>query len=232
MNKTAIEWADYTWNPVTGCLHGCPYCYARGIANRFGHGETEEEKFRPAFHPERLDEPKHRAPGSVFVCSMADLFGKWVPLAWIRDVFDAALSEPKHRYLFLTKNPRRYRDLHEIALLPSPKENVWFGATVTTPEELRKYRQFKAYQSFISLEPLHGPVRLVTLPIFNLPHAVIVGAETGNRKGKIVPKREWVQDIQAECNELDIPVFFKNSILALYPEFQNEDRLPWATESD
>lgn len=35
MNKTKIEWADSTWNPVTGCLHGCEYCYARRIANRF-----------------------------------------------------------------------------------------------------------------------------------------------------------------------------------------------------
>ena len=36
MNKTKIDWCDSTWNPVTGCLHGCKYCYARGIANRFG----------------------------------------------------------------------------------------------------------------------------------------------------------------------------------------------------
>lgn len=35
MNKTKIDWADMTWNPVTGCLHGCEYCYARKIAERF-----------------------------------------------------------------------------------------------------------------------------------------------------------------------------------------------------
>ena len=40
MDKTKIDWCDSTWNPVTGCLHGCEYCYARGIAKRFsGHGE-------------------------------------------------------------------------------------------------------------------------------------------------------------------------------------------------
>lgn len=26
MNKTRIEWTDYTWNPITGCLHNCWYC--------------------------------------------------------------------------------------------------------------------------------------------------------------------------------------------------------------
>ena len=40
MNKTKIEWVKnpdgtqgYTWNPITGCLNGCPYCYARKLAN-------------------------------------------------------------------------------------------------------------------------------------------------------------------------------------------------------
>lgn len=35
MKKTKIDWCDSTWNPVTGCLHGCAYCYARRIAERF-----------------------------------------------------------------------------------------------------------------------------------------------------------------------------------------------------
>ena len=35
-DKTKIDWCDASWNPVTGCLHGCEYCYARGIAERFG----------------------------------------------------------------------------------------------------------------------------------------------------------------------------------------------------
>ena len=39
MNKTKIEWCDSTWNPVTGCYHGCPYCYARNMINRFGKAE-------------------------------------------------------------------------------------------------------------------------------------------------------------------------------------------------
>jgi protein gp37 len=48
MNKTKINWCDSTWNPVTGCLHGCEYCYARGIAKRFsGGGEdwTDDKLF-------------------------------------------------------------------------------------------------------------------------------------------------------------------------------------------
>ena len=40
MKKTKIEWCDSTWNPVTGCYHGCEYCYARRIACRFGDFST------------------------------------------------------------------------------------------------------------------------------------------------------------------------------------------------
>lgn len=50
MNKTKIDWCDSTWNPVTGCLHGCEYCYARAIANRFAPFElphlTEDGVFK------------------------------------------------------------------------------------------------------------------------------------------------------------------------------------------
>ncbi len=42
MNKTKIEWCDYTWNPVTGCLNGCEYCYAKKIVQRF-QGWTDDD---------------------------------------------------------------------------------------------------------------------------------------------------------------------------------------------
>ena len=110
MNKTKIEWCDSTWNPVTGCYHGCEYCYARRIACRFGDFSTIDGnivkvinantstplyevkykvkspypgKFTPTLHRYRLDEPvRWKKPRNIFVCSMADLFGDWVPDEW------------------------------------------------------------------------------------------------------------------------------------------------------
>lgn len=78
-----IGWASWSWNPVTGCKHNCPYCYAREIGKRFdGH-------FNPTFHEDRILAPKNTNPITdspagtrVFVCSMADLFGTWVPNDW------------------------------------------------------------------------------------------------------------------------------------------------------
>ena len=87
MNRTRIEWTDFTWNPVTGCLHDCSYCYARKLTVRFP--ANFPAGFTPAFHPGRLGQPcRIQRPSRVFVCSMADLFGAWVPDHWISAVFE------------------------------------------------------------------------------------------------------------------------------------------------
>lgn len=56
MNRTKIEWCDYTWNPVVGCKHGCSYCYAKRFAER-GLGEygkhEKGRRFEPRFLPDR-----------------------------------------------------------------------------------------------------------------------------------------------------------------------------------
>ena len=109
MNKTKIDWATMSWNPVTGCRHGCPYCYARRTATRFNAGLEDPatlagglhvlpEKikatpypygFEPTLHRYRLGQPQNtKEPQTVFVCSMADLFGRWVPTSWIVEVLD------------------------------------------------------------------------------------------------------------------------------------------------
>ena len=72
MNRTKIEWCDWTWNPIVGCSpasEGCANCYAAAIARRFGMPWG-----RPVFRPERLNEPQRvKKPGRIFVCSMSDI---------------------------------------------------------------------------------------------------------------------------------------------------------------
>ncbi len=102
MNKTHIEWTDFTWNPVTGCQHDCWYCYVKKIRN---YDRT------PAFHPERILEPMDRKkPSKIFVCSTGDLFGTWVPDEWIAKVKKTIAYCPNHIFQLLTKNPKRYKD--------------------------------------------------------------------------------------------------------------------------
>lgn len=254
MNKTKIDWADYSWNPVTGCLHGCEYCYARGIAKRFGghdvgglyNGEYEQMvsvaetgelhdvglafpltdsngrtrpapypyMFDPTFHRWRLVEPqKITKPQNIFVCSMADLFGDWVPDSWIGEVFKACEDAPQHRYLFLTKNPKRYERLEAKNRLPIGRTH-FYGSTVTSlisPMFTSNY-----LNTFVSIEPMMQSFG--QCGIFDGIDWVIIGAETGNRKDRVVPEREWIENIVEKCWQQKKPVFLKNSLADIWGE--------------
>lgn len=257
MNKTKIDWCDSIWNPVTGCLHGCEYCYARSIAYRFsGHGEdwsdedihildkkiygVEAERsepypygFEPTFHRYRLDEYQNKKGRNIFVCSMADLFGDWVPNSWIGDVFEACRKAPQHNYLFLTKNPKRYRQIitdnyrngREVKM-----NNFWFGTTITNTydiayngnelsvdiEELSGL--IEKFNTFISLEPLLGSLPTIAINWLMEFDWIIVGAETGRRKGKVIPERRWIQSIVEQCKMTGTPLFMKSSLADVWGE--------------
>lgn len=273
--KTKIDWCDSTWNPVTGCLHGCEYCYARRIAERFrarqiydpecqcqrkliergmlkGTGKPLELTypweqrnkdgsitnaaypfgFEPTFHRYKLDEPqKWKKPRTIFVCSMADLFGDWVPDEWIQKIFEACDKASQHRYMFLTKNPSRYAEL--LNLLPKHRRppnvaEMWFGQSFTGAERNYTPLALPPWQyRFASIEPLlRNLSRAEAMEIAATNEWIIVGAETGVRKGKIIPKREWVENIVEAAQITGMKVFMKDSLRELMgADFRQE--LPW-----
>ncbi len=243
MQKTKIEWCDSTWNPVTGCLHGCEYCYAKSIAIRFGTYPRLSCKvrkieylvdkpknpypfsFTPTFHKYRLDEPqKWTKPRAIFVCSMADLFGEWVPDEWIDEVFAACEKAPQHRYLFLTKNPQRYGELARARKLPQ-RDNMWYGSTLDSMRAKRYPGRFLD-NTFISIEPLTEYMD-VGLGSFGGDRWVIIGAETGNRKGKVVPQKEWVDKICEAADITHMAVFMKDSLIPIVGEENMRREFPW-----
>jgi protein gp37 len=203
MNNTNIEWTDFTWNPVTGCLHGCPYCYAMGTARRF---YPPEIGFSPHFWPESIGEPgRRRKPAKIFVTSMGDLFGDWVPLNWWRSVFNVVNQCRLHTFQFLTKNPRRLKELN-----PWP-DNCWVGVTATDQGmfdvAVRHLREVKAGTKFVSAEPLLGHIRMGKNPGLDW---LIIGAQTGRRP--IQPLNAWVDDLVADAQHLGIKIFCKGNL--------------------
>lgn len=222
LNKTAIEWTDRTWNPVTGCLHGCPYCYARKIAERFKGSKAWPEGFQPRFHPARLNDPaKMKKPATIFVCSMADLFGEWVEPSWIWSVFEAMEAAPQHTYIMLTKNPEKMkRFAPERGDQPrGVKENWWFGASITRQIDVPKIESLLKMDGnrFISFEPLLERLELPNLiDTWKGPQIkqVIIGAQT-NPTVEVTP--EMVQPIgEATCPGVvpTIKMFCKDSMPA------------------
>src|SRR6188472_854495 len=66
-----IEWADWSWNPVTGCLHGCPYCYARDIAFDIYPSEVG---FGSTIWPDRLTAPANQKPAQSEAPASRNIF--------------------------------------------------------------------------------------------------------------------------------------------------------------
>jgi len=224
-NRTngSVSWAKWTWNPVTGCEHGCKFCYAREIANSQRMADVYPFQFAPAFHEYRLEAPKltpckqsdDPTEGRVFVCSMADLFGKWVPDKWITDVFNACAETPCWEYLFLTKWPKRYSML---ATLPK----AWFGASIIKQGDVERVtRDMTAFDvhpgitRWVSLEPMLEPITFGDLSWCDL---MVIGSQTSTTQPEgyvpaFAPKFEWVADVVQQCRDQGVPYYLKPNLV-------------------
>ena len=204
-----ISWCSYTWNPVRGlCPVGCPYCYARGIYKRFHYDPTIRLNEKELQAPYKLKEPSR-----IFVGSTIELFGEWVSDNWIERILKVCRDNPQHTFQFLTRYPQQLGDFH----FPI---NCWLGVTVTTKVDKWKadylaeidFDPYKDYErkhtTFVSYEPLLDDAGGWLCGI----RWVIIGAETGNRKGKVLPEKAWIENILYYANTWNVPVFMKGNL--------------------
>ena len=195
--KSAIEWTESTWNPVTGCSEisaGCKNCYAKRMALRLqAMGQPNYRNgFRVTCHPKSIDLPlSWKKPQMIFVNSMSDLFHIKVPCEFIAKIFDVMNRTPQHIYQFLTKRAERLAELSE--LMPWSK-NVWAGVTVEATDY--KYR----------IELLRQTKANIKLDLTGIDW-VITGGESGPGARPI--EADWVRNIREQCIEQNVPFFFK-----------------------
>ena len=209
-DKSAIEWTESTWNPVTGCdkvSPGCAHCYAETFAERWRGipGHPYEQGFDLKLWPARLELPLNwKRPRMVFVNSMSDLFHPGVPDTFVRSVFDVMLRTPRHTFQVLTKRPERLVELS--GSLPWPA-NVWVGVSIendhwTSRAEI--LRSVPAAVRFISAEPLLGPLGSLDLSEIDW---LIAGGESGLRHRPMDPA--WVRHLRDRCLDAGVAFFFK-----------------------
>ena len=224
----------YTWNPTAGCLHGCTWrmpdgsmteCYAKTVAEGIAAAAYPQGFAHHYWRPDKLEEPlRLREPAGIFVGSMADLFGHWVPREQIDRVLAVMAEAQWHTFQLLTKYPMRLR---EFRFPP----NVWVGVSLPAghrmPERgaeralgvyLQHMESIRATVRFLSIEPLWFDAGRILRRHrmgdgrFGLPiEWAIVGAATKRRK-RYQPEHAHVNAVLRECDRHSIPVFFKGNL--------------------
>ena len=250
MNRTKIEWCQnpdgregYTWNPITGCLNDCSYCWARGLANGrlksrmlantnlashssqpvVDHGGHHGDPFYPRLWKGRLRNVSYsETQRGIFVCSMGDLFGQGVPADWTGAVLEQCRRHPDDRFYLLTKQPQ---NLQKWAPFP---DNCWVGVSATNGQQagdaVGYLLNIKARLKYISYEPLLERIEISDQGLSAIDW-VIIGAQT---KPTVMPKLEWVKEIVDAADRAGIPVFMKDSLST--PSFVAMQGLTWRRE--
>lgn len=193
MTRTKIPWADYSWNPITGCTavsEGCAHCYACA-AHTMRHKAHREGKKMPAqyakpfssvqFHPDRLLEPlRLKTPSVIFCCSTSDIYQHDVYLAWIDSILEVMSACPRHTFIVLTKRPERIERMLYGTTMECPARelgggdyvpNLWIGISA---ENQARYDErwpllcnvVPSGNRVVSIEPMLGPVQY----LYNATH--------------------------------------------------------------
>lgn len=248
MNVTneLVDWARHTSNPLTGCRHSCAdvFCYAYSIANRLF-----AQRFTPTLYPGRLDHLANTEPPkvegldretalrerSVFMVSMGDLFGNWVPAWYVDLVLEEVEKHPEWFAFFLTKNPGRLSGFTFPA-------NSAVGMTITgedkylkcrdggntrhqpTETEQRTFYEHSAKAlgatkgaafTWLSLEPMRAKVYTLQ-PFFDA--GVQMVAMGGQSKTAVCPAEQpdyWnVVHVQQEIRKAGVHLFEKDNLRA------------------
>ena len=183
-----------TWNPLGGlCLHKCRYCYVETLKKMFP-GVKEKYSGPARTNAKWLSEIKQFTENDyVFVCDMTDLFGCWVPTEIIQQIFIAIANSPA-KFLLLTKNPERYRELISIGVsIPS---NCILGCTVESDVDhlssgmLERSRlmvmmelRLMGYPTMLSIEPIMAFTnRFLKMILDAKPEFVAIGYDNYNNR--------------------------------------------------
>jgi protein gp37 len=231
INRDGTKLPGFTWNPVAGCQHGCEWrmpngeiavCYAETVAERLATRAYPHGFAHHYWHPDRLSEPLAiKRPSGIFLDSMSDLMGPWVPDEQIQQVLDVCRAAHWHTFQLLTKNAPR------LLQFKFPR-NVWVGAS--SPPDFMHGKPLNRQQQeamlekifdtlprinvpvrWISFEPLSWDVSSIVKGSAGAIQWAVIGAASDGRK-YFAPAEHDLRQLLDVLDALRVPVFFKGNM--------------------
>lgn len=223
-DNSKIQWCTNTFNIAIGCspvAAGCKNCYAKQLAKRRWPDEVEwtpggKRKTLSDSYWNQLQKWNKRAEKNgeietVFVCSLAD---------WLEDhpvvnkerarLLEIIPETPHLHYLLLTKRITNFRALTRDYIFPS---NVSIGASVSYQDDwnttwpfLKRFCADNGMTTFVSMEPMLGPIWLQGLEVYK-PDQIIIGGESGATSRWFDP--QWAVDLINQIRDTKIAIFVK-----------------------
>lgn len=254
---TKIQWCDRTINPIhlirEDGSHGGHWCrkISPGCANCYAEEQNQSNYFKFASHlkysgavPENLIfnskvmefALKLKKPERIFIGSMTDVGGDWVPEDSLDRMF-AYMALARHTFQILTKRPERMRDYlrssrqrlriaivdlgRELGLKPEsyeayetfefdwPLQNIWLGTSVENQKAADdRIPQLLQTPAAIRFLSCEPLLEQVTLDNY-LPYLdwIIVGGESGPSTRQC--NTDWIRSIVHQCRQTKTAVFVK-----------------------
>lgn len=236
MNKTSIEWCNYTWNPVTGCLHPCRnvFCYntmkATSPLNRFGARYKDKDRlvyvknwqsrqtgkchvaYKGEIYPYGYDPTfyPHRLEEPFRVKKPAKIF-----VVDAGDLFGSWVPEVWIKKVLKVAEECNWHTFMFLTKNPDRMlefkfpENAWVGTSICSHRDnvrIETLKKVRAKVRFLSIEPLLGRVQANLRAI----QWIIIGAQTG--KNPVNPELSWIEELLSEADSFNIPVFLKHNL--------------------
>lgn len=242
VNRTKNELADYAWNPVTGCLKDCRYCYAKKSALRFASDWRRNLAERPKVQQVganlfALDAPwettnnrflnnptgfmptihKYRMdwPQKVKV-------GSTIMVCTDGDLFGPWVPEDWILQVFAAAEMAPQHQYIFLTQYPVRYQNLANHGVL--PQKNNFWYGSTAtilsdsvwanekYNTFVAIEPLLGPFEGDATKTFRKLKWAVIGAETGKNAEKVIPKAGWIQDILTSADAAGTPVFMRSNM--------------------
>jgi len=221
----------WTWNPIAGCTHGCKYCWAKALNDRWG--KSFEPKIRESFFKDQMPND-----GSwIFVGSMGDIFCNDIPVEWVGRLLNYIEAyQGNNKFLLQTKNPAAF--IFWKSSLENIKNKIILGTTIETtydtpwskapPTKDRKNHlatmKEAGFKTFLSLEPLadFNNVAMQKWVCEIEPEAIEIGLENYTNHLPKPPEQKIIKLIEY-LDEAGFEYLLKDNLSSLCTELRGDE---------